>query len=190
MEDAFHARAFIREDTETDDAVIAEAARSDVGAFGDLYERYYPRVYRYVYHRTGNVAEAEDVTAVVFMKAMEGMAGYQARRGGFAPWLFRIARNAVVDHYRRVRSSEPLEDDGRHASGDDPAAQVLRGERTDELNGLVNLLSPDQREVVLLRFAADLGYGEIAAATGKNEPAVRMLLHRALRKLRTVIDDA
>ncbi|HZU14774.1 MAG TPA: sigma-70 family RNA polymerase sigma factor [Chloroflexota bacterium] len=190
MEDAFQSRAFIPDDTDTDDAAIAEAAKTDAHAFGDLYERYYPRVYRYVYHRLGNVTEAEDVTAVVFMKALEGLPGYRPRRTGFAPWLFRIARNAVVDHYRRVRRAEPLDGNEHYTVGDDPVADFLRGERTDELNRLVSLLSGDQRDVVLLRFAADLSYGEIAATVGKNEPAVRMLLHRALRKLRTVIDDA
>jgi RNA polymerase sigma-70 factor (ECF subfamily) len=191
MEDALDNRAFIlHTDQENGDALIAEAAKTDPGAFGELYERYYARVYRYIYHRVGNVADAEDITALVFMKALEALPGYQSRRNGFAPWLFRIARNAVVDHYRRKRKQSPLEAIEHHSSDADPVGDVLGGERRAELSRLVAKLSADQRDVVLMRFSADLSFSEIAAAMSKNEPAIRMLLHRGLRKLKAVIDDA
>jgi RNA polymerase sigma-70 factor (ECF subfamily) len=171
------------------DGVLAEAAKRDPSAFSELYERYYPRVYRYVYHRIGQTAEAEDVTAHVFMKALEALDGYQTQRNSFAPWIFRIARNAVVDHYRRRRHQSSLEGLEQEAEGEDPAFSALAGERSRELHDLIQSLSPDQREVILLRYAADLTHAEIAEALKKNQAAVRMLLHRGLRRLKAVIGD-
>jgi RNA polymerase sigma-70 factor (ECF subfamily) len=189
MEEATNARAFPIESEEWGDAYIAEAAKTDPRAFGDLYERYSMRVYRYVYHRLGNHADAEDVTALVFMKALEALPTYQSRRSSFAPWIFRITRNAVIDHYRRRRKQSPLEDAAHVASGLDPMHSALQSERRDEMRSLLEHLSPDQREVVLLRYTGDLSFTEIAKALDKNEPAIRMLLHRGLRKLKAVLPD-
>src|SRR5450759_3831090 len=117
MEDALDTRAFTNHSEIDGDGSTAEAAKTDPTAFGELYERYYHRVYRYVYHRVGTYAEAEDITSVAFMKALEGLPSYESRRNGFAPWLFRITRNCVVDHYRRRKQQSPLED-GIHLAGD------------------------------------------------------------------------
>jgi RNA polymerase sigma factor (sigma-70 family) len=173
-----------------EEACIVEAARSDPQAFGELYDRYHARVYRYIYHRVGHPADAEDITALVFMKALESLHSYQPRRAGFAPWLFRITRNAVVDHYRRRRPQAAFEALEREAGSDDPVTDVLDGERREELHSLVGYLSDEQREVVLMRYSADLSFTEIATILNKNEPAIRMLLHRGLRKLKMVLDDA
>lgn len=191
MEDAITSRAFTApSDSEEDDALMAEAARSDAHAFGRLYERYYTRVYRYVYHRVGNVSDAEDISAIVFMKALEGLPSYKPRRGSFAPWLFRITRNAVVDHYRRDRKQGTLDGLDHAARDGDPVLHALGSESARELHALIQSLSPEQQEVILLRYSADLSFSEIAQTLNKNEPAIRMLLHRGLRKLKTVMDDA
>ncbi|MDQ2742931.1 MAG: RNA polymerase sigma factor [Chloroflexota bacterium] len=190
MEEALNTRAFnAPAGTHSGDALLAEAAKTDAGAFGELYERYYARVYRYVYHRLGNAPDAEDVTALVFMKALEAMPAYQSTRSSFAPWLFRIARNAVIDHYRRGRKHSPIDEVELHSTDGNPALDVLNAERRAELRALVEHLSDDQRDVVLMRYSADLSFPEIATTLNKNEPAVRMLLHRGLRKLKAVMDD-
>jgi RNA polymerase sigma-70 factor (ECF subfamily) len=189
MEDAISVRAFaMQTEEEIDDARVAAAAKRDAHAFGVLYERYYGRVYRYVYHRVDGVADAEDITALVFMKALEALPSYQPGPNGFAPWLFRITRNAVVDHYRRRKRHDGI-DAIEHETGDDPVVDVLHQERRDELHRLIQHLSDEQRDVILLRYSADLTFGEIAATMKKKEPAIRMLLHRGLRKLKTVMDD-
>jgi RNA polymerase sigma-70 factor, ECF subfamily len=189
MEDASEAGAFTVDVVETSDALIAEAAKTDPGAFGELYERYYMRVYRYVYHRLGNQADAEDVTALVFMKALEALPTYQTRRSSFAPWLFRITRNAVIDHYRRQRKQNPLEDAEHVAGAVDPMTSALHSEQRTELRSLMKHLSDDQRDVVLMRYVSDLSFSEIASSLSKNEPAIRMLLHRGLRKLKAVLEN-
>jgi RNA polymerase sigma-70 factor (ECF subfamily) len=190
MEDALSLRAFTaHQEIEHRDAVVAQAAKADPHAFGELYERYYTRVYRYVYHRVGNPSDAEDITALSFMKALEGLSTFQVGRSGFAPWLFRITRNSVVDHYRRRRNQTTLDELDHEVGGADPVHDVLGNERREELQALVRYLSPDQRDVILMRYAADLNIAEIAAALGKKEPAIRMLLHRGLRKLKAVLDN-
>lgn len=190
MEDALEPRAFsLTVEHEAEDALIAEAALVDAAAFGILYERYYPRVYRYVFHRVGNAADSEDITALVFMKALEGLSSYQPGRSGFAPWLFRITRNTVVDHYRRQRKQSPLEGLDAESPGADPVLTILVDEQRTSLHTLLEELSSEQRDVILMRYAADLSFAEIAAALKKNEPAIRMLLHRGLRKLRTVMEN-
>lgn len=190
MEEALNTRTFnAPAGTQSGDALLVEAATTDPRAFGELYERYYARVYRYVYHRVGNAPDAEDVTALVFMKALEAMPTYQSTRSSFAPWLFRIARNAVIDHYRRRRKQSPLDEVEFYSDDGDPALDVLNAERRAELRSLVEHLSDDQRDVVLMRYSADLSFPEIATTLNKNEPAVRMLLHRGLRKLKAVMDD-
>jgi RNA polymerase sigma-70 factor (ECF subfamily) len=122
------------------------------------------------------------------MKALEALPSYLPGPNGFAPWLFRITRNAVVDHYRRRRRHEVI-DEVEHETGGDPILDILHNERRDELRRLIHHLSDEQRDVILLRYSADLTFGEIAATMKKKEPAIRMLLHRGLRKLQTVMDD-
>jgi RNA polymerase sigma-70 factor (ECF subfamily) len=192
MEDALTSSAFTEQTSvEVSDTLIAEAAKTDPRAFGELYDRYYARVYRYIYHRLGNPSDTEDITALVFMKALEALPSYRPGRNGFAPWLFRIARNSLVDHYRRQRNRNhsPLEEIRQESSEADPVADVLRAERRDELHSLIPFLSYEQQEVVLMRYASDLSFAEIAAALKKSETAVRMLLHRGLRKMKAVMDD-
>jgi RNA polymerase sigma-70 factor, ECF subfamily len=191
MEGALDARSLHADLWAVDgDAALAEAAKLDRQAFGELYERYYTRVYRYVYHRLGNPTEAEDVTALVFIKALEALPSYQPRRNTFAPWIFRITRNAIIDHYRRRRFQTSIDDLEHHSSDSDPAGYVLDRERSEELGALVRHLSEEQRDVVLLRFAGDLSFAEIGSVLKKNEPAVRMLLHRGLRKMKSVMENA
>ena len=191
MEDALDAGSLaVHRYVETGDACIANAAKTDPAAFAELYERYYLRVYRYVFHRLSSAEDAEDVTAIIFVKALDALPSYQARQDSVAPWIFRIARNAVVDHYRRQRrvcSIDRVEQEAPWSA--DPAWAFLGRERQAELRELVSQLSDEQRDVVLMRFAADLSFGEIAATLKKNEAAVRMLLHRGLRKLKSVLDD-
>jgi len=190
MSDALSTGASIEEvRTEASETLLVEAARQDPNAYAELYERYYARVYRYIYHRLGTVQDAEDVTAVVFMKALEALPSYRTGRNGFAPWIFPITRNAVVDHYRRQRKQAPLDELSHESTESDPVGEVLDREQRLELRALVEHLSPEQRDVVLMRYAAELSFAEIGSTLHKNEAAVRMLLHRGLRKMKAVMDD-
>lgn len=166
-----------------EDASLVKAARRDPAAFAPLYRRYVTSIYRYLYSRLGNVADAEDLTAQVFTEALEGLHRYR-ERGNFAGWLFTVARHKVTDHYRRQRLHVPLNEAlDSPAEGADPLAHVVQEETLRRLAALVTQLSEEQQELLRLRFAGGLTHGEIGAIVGRSEGAVKMAVHRLLRRL-------
>ena len=168
---------------EKDDAMLAIAARRDPSAFGALYRRYVTPVYRYLYSRAGNTADAEDLTSKVFTEALEGLGRYR-EQGSFAAWLFAIAHHKVADYYRRQRPQLPLNEDLDGLSGDEsPLAHVVQEETLQRLASLVAQLDEDRQELLRLRFAAGLTYGQVAAVVGRSEGSVKMSMHRLLRRL-------
>jgi RNA polymerase sigma-70 factor (ECF subfamily) len=139
-------------------------------------------VYRYVWARLRDTQEAEDVTASTFLEAMSGLAGY-TEQGRFAPWLFTIARRQVMASGKRQRPSDPLETDQpapRHG-----ASLELR----DEIERGLACLDDTSREAVILRFFADLPVRDVALLLGKGESATKMVLHRALARMRSEMAD-
>lgn len=167
--------------SEQEDARLVRAAQRDRAAFADLYDRYVARVYRYLYSRIGDVHEAEDATAQVFAEALAGLDGYR-EQGRFAPWLFSIARRRAADHHRR-RGHAPLSDALTRPSDDDPLATVVHEEDLRRLASLLRELDEGAQELLRLRYAADLTYGEIGRLVGRSEDAVKMAIHRLLRRL-------
>jgi RNA polymerase sigma-70 factor (ECF subfamily) len=164
---------------------LVEAARSNPAAFGELYRRYVVRVYRYLFSHVGLAEAAEDLTSQVFCAAWEGMAHYQ-ERGSFTAWLFRIARNKANDHFRRQRPDLPLDETVLLLGEEfDPLASLEKSEALHRLAELVTRLAPGQLELLRLRFAADLSFGQIASLLGRNEGSVKMSFYRLLEHLRS-----
>ncbi len=127
-----------------DDAVLVKAARCDSAAFAALYRRYVTPIYRYAYSGVGSDAEAQDLTAQVFLETLESLPRYRDR-GNFAAWLFTIARRRAIDHYRR-RPSLPLDDAPDPIKDDDPLSRLIHYEALQYLQVLVAHLDDDQRE--------------------------------------------
>ncbi len=165
-----------------DDSALIEAARRDAAAFTLLYRRYVMPIYRYLFSRTCNEADAQDLTAQVFLEALEGLHRYHDR-GNFAAWLFTIARRRATDHYRR-RSPLPLDDAPDPGDDNDPLSHVIEHEAQDRLKDLIAQLNDDQRDLLRLRFAAGLTFGQIGIILGRSEAAVKMAVHRLLDQLR------
>lgn len=166
-----------------EDAPLVTAARHDPAAFAPLYRRYVTPIYRYLYSRLGNVADAEDLTAQVFTEALEGLHHYR-ERGNFAGWLFTIARHKVSDHYRRQRPHVPLNEAlDSPTESVDPLAHVVQEEALRRLAVLVAQLDEKQQELLRLRFAGGLTHGEIGRIVGRSEAAIKMAVHRLLRRL-------
>lgn len=158
--------------------LVRRAQNLDKEAFGALYELYVDAVYRYVYYRLFNKQEAEDVTEEIFIKAMLGIEGYDEDKGHFTNWLYGIARNAVIDHFREssrralamqnMKAQEPV------SLRDEPDAFVA-----EVVKRALSGLTDEQREVIVLRYFAGLKISEIAAHMGKPETAVKALQRRA-----------
>jgi RNA polymerase sigma-70 factor (ECF subfamily) len=177
---------------ESGDTTLVRAAQEDARAFGRLYERYLPRVYRYLRVRTPTAEDADDLVQQVFLRAYAALPRYQERGAPFAAWLFRIARNVASDAGRRRRDHvawDGLPDVPCDADGDDPESQVLRRETAGQIRTLLARLDPGKRELLALRFAAGLSSREIGAVTGKSEAAIKKLLTRLLHQLREHYDE-
>ena len=172
-------------DDETIDGLVAAAQSGDPDAFGALFDRYYVPVYRFVAARVGRPNDAEDLAQLVFVKALEALPRYEARGVPFGGWLFRLAKNVVIDHVRTRREHATLdlvaEQTAEEAGPDDLA--VFRQEM-DSVAHALRRLTPEQREAIQLRFFAGLSAKEAAAAMGRQEGTVRGLQFRAIAALR------
>lgn len=173
-----------------DEALIDRARRGERAAFGELYDRYVRAVYRYVAYRVRDDDEAEDVTADVFIKAMVGLPRYKPRQA-FLAWLYRIARNTVIDRtrlaYRRTETalSEPLAAALPARDTDfDPEARALATDRGELLRTALARLSGDQQDVLVLRLIAGLSAEEVGVVMRKPASTVRGIHKRGLRSLR------
>lgn len=167
-------------DTPGDEARLMSLARAHPEAFAPLYERYFPRVYAYCLRRVNDPHEAEDLCSQVFTRALTGLHSY---RGGLvSAWLFRIAHNVVVNHYRARRTVVALDE---FDVADDSAGDHFEQIETSRLvNGLVAALPDEQRDLLALTVDAGLTSEEAGAALGKSAGAVRVQLHRIVKHLR------
>ena len=176
-----------------EDEVLSLAARGDREAFGLLYERYIDRIFNYVYYRTGNLHDAEDITARVFQRAMSHIRSYTDRGVPFSAWLYRIAHNLVANWHRdRSRKQEiPLDDLLPLASAkvDRPEATLMRSQEQDALLRLIRQLPAERQTLLILKFVEDLSNAEIGRIMGRSEGAVKSLYHRTLLALRDQIGD-
>ena len=168
-------------------AAPAQHAVIDRGEFGELYVRYRDPVFRYVRRLCGSEDEAADLTALTFERALAKLDGFRGDGAGFAPWLFRIARNQAWDAQRRKRPWLPLQllAPARHPhEGHTPDEAMLRQESIGELSRYLDELPEIQRECLLLRYGAGLTAREIGAVIGKSDEATQKLITRALAKLK------
>jgi len=178
---------------ELDEVSLINLARTDPEAFGVLYERYVERIYNYVYFRVGNPNDAEDLTSKVFFKALKSIGGYKHMGLPFSAWLYRIAHNLVANYHRdRLRAKEisienlTIPDTGRHPA---PEQAIQQSEEMDFLLRIINDLSPQKRELVLLMFVQNLTNEEISYIFGKTEGAIKSLYHRTLLELRDRVKE-
>ena len=172
-----------------DAALAIRASRGESAAFGLLYDRHVAAIYRYVYYRVRDDAEAEDLTSDVFMRALKAMPRYEPRQA-FLAWLYRIARNAVIDRARKGNRQVSFEDALEHPGVDrivEPDAEILAHSDSATLRGALAKLTPLQQEVVVLRFLEGYSTLEIARLVGKREGTVRGIQFRAIGALRQLI---
>jgi RNA polymerase sigma-70 factor (ECF subfamily) len=178
----------------TDDATIDELARAatggDVEAVGRLYDALVGPIYRYVAIRLRRREDAEDVTQLVFERIVGALPRYQHSGKPFAAWAFRIARNAVIDHQRRLRPTEPLGSIAEPADGMLLEALSLREEEIRELKAAIRALTPDQREALALRYGAGMSAEEAARVMGRQAGTIRGLTFRAIEALRRNLGSA
>ncbi len=170
----------------SDERELVERARWDPEAFGLLYERYVARIYRYLYYRTGNHQDAEDLTARTFYRALEHLPRYQERGLPFTAWLYRIAHNIVVNWQRdqRRRPVVALDHVVTHAEDSDPQGMLEEEEERERLMRAFRALAPDRQELLILKFVEGMSNAQIGAIMGRSEGAIKSLYHRTLLELK------
>ncbi|MDP3974755.1 MAG: RNA polymerase sigma factor [Candidatus Jorgensenbacteria bacterium] len=171
---------------ETEEQLIQNAKGGDAASFGTLYDLYMPRIYRFVFLKTHHKEDAEDLTHQVFINAWQNLYRYESRGFPFSSWLYRIATNAVIDHYRTAKTHFPLEaiPEELLAKPSEMAQLVDTAIDVHRVRVMLTKLEPDQQNVLLMKFVDDMSNKEVAEALGKSEGAVRVIQHRAIKKLR------
>ena len=175
-----------------EEEILALASQGDRDSFGQLYERYVERIFNYVYYRTGNLHDAEDLTARVFQRAMNHIQKYTDRGVPFSAWLYRIAHNLVANWHRDgSRKQEiPLDDlPILPTKGDHPEKNLVRSQEQDALLRMIRKLPAERQNLLILKFVEDMSNAEIGAIMGRSEGAVKSLYHRTLLALRDQLED-
>ena len=174
----------------TDEEALALASDGDKDAFGVLYDKYAGRIYNYIYYRTGNQLDAEDLTARVFFRAMRHITNYTDRGVPFSAWLYRIAHNLVANWHRDSsrRQEVALEDGYRADKGEEhPETAVMRSEEENALLRLIRHLPEDRQQLLILKFVEHMSNAEIGQIMDRTEGAIKSLYHRTLIALRDEI---
>jgi RNA polymerase sigma-70 factor (ECF subfamily) len=167
------------------DRLVTEARAGDTWAFGLIFDHYHEPIYRYIASRVHRPSDAEDLTQHVFVKALEALPRYEARGVPFGGWLFRLARNAVIDHVRTRHDHAELDSVLGRAHGEaGPDEIAVVRQELDAVGSALASLTDEQRETIELRFFAGLSARETAEAMGKQEGTVRGLQFRAIAALR------
>lgn len=179
-----------RIDNERD--TLERAIRGEASAFGSLYDKYQPNIFRFIFLKVSQREEAEDLTHQVFLSAWQNIEAFKDQGLPLSSWLYKIARNKVIDYYRTKKSVTSIDDtsDEIMALVSDSGQRELETKMDIEaVYRALRKLPSDYQEIILMRFVEGLSPGEVSEITGKNNGAVRVLQFRALRQLKKVLED-
>lgn len=172
-----------------DKNLIEKAIKGEASAFGSLYDKYQPQIYRFIYLKIGHREEAEDLTHQVFLKSWQSIDGFNFQGFPFSSWLYSVARHQVIDYYRTKKIKITFEEVIELETDDDPLPEAIDNELTiEKVKKAITCLGDEQQDVIVLRFIEDLSLQEVASILEKTEGAVKLLQHRAIKNLRKAIN--
>ena len=174
--------------------IIERAISGEAQAFGSLYDYYQPQIYRFIYLKVSHREEAEDLTHQVFLNCWRKITEYSFEGFPFSSWLYRIARNEIIDHYRTKKSNDSLElFIEAHPSDlevEDGLSQMVEADIDIlRIKRAIYFLKPIEQDVLILRFVEDLAPGEVAQLVEKTPEAVRLIQHRAIKNLKQILSS-
>ena len=167
--------------------LVIQAIIGDTQAFGELYTNYVTKIYRYVYYHIHNKERAEDITQEVFLKAWKAIGSCRGKEKTFSSWLYRIAHNLIIDKLRKSQKQSTREAELPEDIRDTADRMEISLEQRDLLT-VIELLPPNQKQVIIMKFIEGMDNREIAETIGKSTGAVRILQMRALDTLRKALD--
>lgn len=172
------------------DKELLELAREyNTQAVTEIYDRYAESIYRYLYRLVGDANHAEDLTSEVFVRLLQALGTRRGPREQLQGWLYRVAHNLAMDWFRQQSTHSSLSLNEEVATGgDSPSATVERRQAYRRLRGAISQLTPSQQQVILLRFGEGLKLAEVGQLMGKSEGAIKVLQHRAVKRLRKLLE--
>lgn len=174
--------------------LMSLASKGDADAFGRVYELYFTPVYRYIYFRVRSQHEAEDLTQAVFLKSFQSISKFKSQSVAPLAYFFTIARNTIIDHWRKKKEipmgdrEDVVKNSAVHEE-ENPSDILFKRETREKVHEAIKYLTPEQQEIILLKFISDLSNKEISALLGKTEVAIRQLQCRALRALKNYLTE-
>ena len=168
---------------------VRRAQKGDREAIAALYDRCHASVFTYIYYRVSDQECAEDLTTEVFVRMISMLPSYIDRGKPILAWLYTIAHNLVIDHYRNKKEVIPLDERMVGNNGGHPAGLYEERESQERLERAMEKLTEEQRLVIQLKFIENYGISEVAAILGRNERAIRSLQHRALAALARIMQQ-
>lgn len=176
---------------DSDEQLVQASLTGNSTAFGQLYERYIDRIYKYLYYRSFHKETAEDLTSQTFMRALERLSSYDVTKGTFSAWIYRIARNLLIDHVRAVKPTAELADFSELLRDTHNLTRTLeQKQQLEQIQAALRSLTPEQQELLLLRLWDERSYAEIALILEKSEASCKMAVSRALTTLRASLPAA
>ncbi|PKM91155.1 hypothetical protein CVU82_03840 [Candidatus Falkowbacteria bacterium HGW-Falkowbacteria-1] len=164
--------------------LIEKCQNGDFSAFSGLYDAYLSKIYRFVYYRVSHKETAEDLSSQVFLKALKAIGSADFSEKNFSAWLYKIAYNLLIDHYRGNKKDIDLEKAFNLSSDSDLMLDVDKKQRIETLKKAVNILSPKQRDIVIMRVWDELSYKEISVINGDSEDSCKVSFSRSLNKIK------
>lgn len=163
--------------------IIANYLQGDTESFGQIYDRYFSKIYNFIYYKVHSRADAEDLTSEVFHKVILNLRKFDSVKGNFSTWIYAIARNTVIDFYRKNHPTENIEDIFDLCSTHNLEQETDAKIKLKKIENYLAQLKPAQREIVILRVWEGLTFREIAQIVGKNEPAVKVAFARVVAQM-------
>ena len=175
----------------TDESLILDAINGKASAFGLLYNKYNVQIYRFIYLKVSHREEAEDLTHQVFLNAWQNIKNYRFKGFPFSSWLYQIARNQVIDHYRTKKDVSDIENiEEPETLGSSLSEKLDLDMEIEIVKKAIPKLKPEQQDIIILRFVDDLSPKEVSIALKRPESTIRVLQHRAIKNLQKIINKS
>lgn len=175
----------------TEEELVKKAQSGENKAFGELYDKYIVRIYRFVFIKVTSKHDAEDLTSQIFMSAWQNIRNFEFQGFPFSSWLYKIASNTVIDFYRTRKQTESIQFVAEETFAEFPefSENIDQALELQIIKRGVQKLESDQQNVLIMKFVDELSNKEIAGALGKSEGAVRVIQHRALKQLKKYVES-
>jgi RNA polymerase sigma-70 factor, ECF subfamily len=169
---------------ESENIAIKKCQLGDLEQFGFLYEKYIRKIYDFIFYKTHHKEIAEDIASAVFMKALESMKDFDPDKGTFQSWVYQIARNKTIDHYRTKKADVNIDDVWDISGDEDPEGDIDTKNRLENIKKYIKNLESRQRDILIMRIWQQMSYKEISEALDFSEASCKMAYSRAIKKLR------